>query len=73
MFKTDIYCSGCHILNCVTLDDFSLNSMFDKLTFEVYNVNYFLIKICSYKFVFYVNTWKVETQDVSKHIKNQTN
>ena len=72
MFNTDIYCSGCCILNSVTLDDFSLNSMFEKLTFEVYKLNYFLIKFYYHKLVFYVNTWKVETQDFSKHIKNLT-
>ena len=72
MFNTDIYYSGCCILNSVTLDDFSLNSMFEKLTFEVYKLNYFLIKFYYYKLVFYINTWKVETQDFSKHIKNLT-
>ena len=59
-------------MNSVTLDDFSLNSMFEKLTFEVYKLNYFLIKFYYYKLVFYVNTWKVEAQDFSKHIKNLT-
>ena len=34
-YYKDVYCSSCHILNCVTLDDFSLNSVFEKLTFEV--------------------------------------
>lgn len=46
--------------------------MFEKLSFEVYKLNYFLIKFYYYKLVFYVNTWKVETQDFSKHIKNLT-
>ena len=35
LYNKHIYCSSCHILNCVTLDDFSLNSVFEKLTFEV--------------------------------------
>ena len=35
LYNKVIYCSSCHILNCVTLDDFSLNSVFEKLTFEV--------------------------------------
>lgn len=35
LYNKDIYCSSGHFLNCVTLDDFSLNSVFEKLTFEV--------------------------------------